>query len=237
MFHVFLKTCLAITSHHSPLFNLYNSYGTHSIDLFCLYWRIFILLFAAAAAAAKSRQSCPTLRPHRQQPNGLLCPWDSPGKNTGVGCSLGLCNLCAFSSHLHSVFNLFHFLWTLCPVYKHMNISSDNKPTNKPDQSVPYLSIHLNCLLVWLSFPLLQECVALPCTIWHPIPLVLMAPLALSSVRCCLLPLFKLWLHPFRLLHWLLSPSSLYILLFPRLIYSQHSLDIFLYFNTWNMLK
>ena len=24
--------------------------------------------------------------PHRQQPIRLLCPWDSPGKNTGVGC-------------------------------------------------------------------------------------------------------------------------------------------------------
>ena len=38
------------------------------------------------AAAAKSHQSCPTLRSHRQQPTRLLCPWDSPGKNTGVGC-------------------------------------------------------------------------------------------------------------------------------------------------------
>ena len=26
------------------------------------------------------------MRPHRQEPNRLLCPWDSPGKNTGVGC-------------------------------------------------------------------------------------------------------------------------------------------------------
>ena len=24
--------------------------------------------------------------PHRQQPARLHCPWDSPGKNTGVGC-------------------------------------------------------------------------------------------------------------------------------------------------------
>ena len=40
----------------------------------------------AAAAAAKSFQSCPTLRPHRQQPTRLPRPWDSPGKNTGVGC-------------------------------------------------------------------------------------------------------------------------------------------------------
>ena len=26
------------------------------------------------------------LRPHRRQPTRLPCPWDSPGKNTGVGC-------------------------------------------------------------------------------------------------------------------------------------------------------
>ena len=42
---------------------------------------------AAAAAAAKSLQSCPTLcDPHRRQPTTLPHPWDSPGKNTGVGC-------------------------------------------------------------------------------------------------------------------------------------------------------
>ena len=48
----------------------------------------------SAAAAAKSRQSCPTLCdpvsdsvwPHRWQPTRLPHPWDSPGKNTGVGC-------------------------------------------------------------------------------------------------------------------------------------------------------
>ena len=40
----------------------------------------------AAAAAAKLLQSCLTLRPHRRQPTRLPCPWDSPGKNTGVGC-------------------------------------------------------------------------------------------------------------------------------------------------------
>ena len=26
------------------------------------------------------------MRPHRRQPTRLLCPWDSPGENTGVGC-------------------------------------------------------------------------------------------------------------------------------------------------------
>ena len=33
---------------------------------------------------AKSLQSCPTL--HDPMTARPLCPWDSPGKNTGVGC-------------------------------------------------------------------------------------------------------------------------------------------------------
>ena len=41
----------------------------------------------AAAAAANSLQWCLTLcDPIRRQPTRLLCPWDSAGKNTGVGC-------------------------------------------------------------------------------------------------------------------------------------------------------
>ena len=45
----------------------------------------FRTYYKAAAAAAKSLQSCPTLRPRRGQPTRLPRPWDSPGKNTGVG--------------------------------------------------------------------------------------------------------------------------------------------------------
>ena len=40
-----------------------------------------------AAAAAKSLQSCPTLcDPIDGSPPGSPRPWDSPGKNTRVGC-------------------------------------------------------------------------------------------------------------------------------------------------------
>ena len=47
---------------------------------------LYCPLFAAAAAAAKSLQSCLTLcDPIDGSPPGS-CPWDSPGKNTGVGC-------------------------------------------------------------------------------------------------------------------------------------------------------
>ena len=39
---------------------------------YCFYW-----LFA---------KLCWTLWPHKLLPTRLLCPWDFPGKNTGVGC-------------------------------------------------------------------------------------------------------------------------------------------------------
>ena len=42
------------------------------------------LYLKLTAAAAKSLQSCP--QPHRWQPTRFRRPWDSPGKNTGVGC-------------------------------------------------------------------------------------------------------------------------------------------------------
>ena len=48
----------------------------HSMTFYC----------DCCCAAAQSLQSCPTLRLHRRQPTRLLCPWDSPDKNTGVGC-------------------------------------------------------------------------------------------------------------------------------------------------------
>jgi len=32
-----------------------------------------------------------SVQPHRRQPTRLPCPWDSPGKNTGVGCHFLQC--------------------------------------------------------------------------------------------------------------------------------------------------
>ena len=44
------------------------------------------VLLAAAAAAAVSSVVSNSVRPHERQPTRLRRPWDSPGKNTGVGC-------------------------------------------------------------------------------------------------------------------------------------------------------
>ena len=60
-----------------------NKRERENIEYDCL-WRPLI----EAAAAAKSLQLCAadSVQPHRRQPARLPHPWDSPGKNTGVGC-------------------------------------------------------------------------------------------------------------------------------------------------------
>ena len=76
----------------------------------------------AAAAAAKSLQSGPTLRPHRRQPTRLPCPWDSPGKNTGVG---------------------FHFLLQCVKVKSESEVAqSCPTPRDPMDFSPPGSSVH-----------------------------------------------------------------------------------------------
>ena len=59
-----------------------SPYPFSSPDFRQLWWTLVM----SAAGAAKSLQSCPTLRPHRWQPTRLHRPWDSPSKDTGVGC-------------------------------------------------------------------------------------------------------------------------------------------------------
>ena len=57
---------------------------THTYILLCQ--NLVIKPKIYSAAAAKSRQSCLTLcNPTDSSPPGSH-PWDSPGKNTGVGC-------------------------------------------------------------------------------------------------------------------------------------------------------
>ena len=93
--------------------------------LHCSLEAITRLLIGIAAAAAKSLQSCPTLYDPidwTMQPTRLPRPWDSPGKNTGVGC---------------------HFLLQYMKV-KSKNEVAQSCPTlcNPMDCSLPGFSIH-----------------------------------------------------------------------------------------------
>ena len=51
----------------------------------CL-WKIFFFFFNELNLDAKSLQSCLTRCNPRDRSWSGSCPWDSPGKNTGVGC-------------------------------------------------------------------------------------------------------------------------------------------------------
>ena len=44
------------------------------------------LLLGSCCCCCVASVMSDSMRPHRRQPTGLPHPWDSPGKNTGVGC-------------------------------------------------------------------------------------------------------------------------------------------------------
>ena len=63
-----------------------------------------------------------SVRPHRQQPTRLLHPWDSPGKNTGVGC---------------------HFLLQCMKVKSESEVTQSSPTLSNPmDCSLPGSSVH-----------------------------------------------------------------------------------------------
>ena len=79
----------------------------------------------AAAAAAKSLQSYPTVRPHRRQPTRLLCLWDFLSKNPGVGC---------------------HFLLQCRKVKSESEVTQSRlTPSDPMDCSLPGSSVHGIC--------------------------------------------------------------------------------------------
>ena len=67
-----------ISAHHCCLYTCFRTFWVQNKDL--------LLLYLYSACACLAAQSCLTLLwPHGLQPARLLCPWDFPGKNTGVG--------------------------------------------------------------------------------------------------------------------------------------------------------
>ena len=60
----------------------------HNFFLICVCVCVCVCAHACAHVrmCAKLLQPCSTLWPYRLQPASLLCPWDSPGMNSGVGC-------------------------------------------------------------------------------------------------------------------------------------------------------
>ena len=77
---------ISCPSSHQPVIPQ-RMMGEHSSWTHLAYVYIYIFLFKwlmclCSVASVVSN----SVRPHRRQPTRLSCPWDSPGKSTGVGC-------------------------------------------------------------------------------------------------------------------------------------------------------
>ena len=59
-------------------FHFSHPHHWNSVLIYC-----FCTTYSCCKVASVMSDS---VRPQRRQPTRLLCPWDSPGKNTGVGC-------------------------------------------------------------------------------------------------------------------------------------------------------
>ena len=98
---------------------------------------------SASAAAAKSLQSCPTLHdPIDGSPPRLSRPWDSPGKNTGVGCHFLLqCMKVKSESEVAQ----------LCPTQRPHGMRPTRflRPRDFPGKGT---GVGHHCLLRWISY-------------------------------------------------------------------------------------
>ncbi|KAI4548431.1 hypothetical protein MG293_000761 [Ovis ammon polii] len=61
--------------------------STHPMQLLCVEdLKIVVREIHSPRTYTVASAMSDSVRPHRRQPTRLRCPWDSPGKNTGVGC-------------------------------------------------------------------------------------------------------------------------------------------------------
>ena len=115
--------------------------------------------------AGRNTKSSPTLlRPHRLLPARLLCPWGSPGKNTGVGCHFllqGIFPTQGLNAHLlHGQTDSlplshphYHYHYTKHPLYK-----------TSPVRQILVWSLTWCCIIIVTSSfraPLIQHFISL----------------------------------------------------------------------------
>ena len=95
---------------------------------------LYSLLLGTCCCCSVASVVSDSVRPHRQQPTRLPHPWDSLGKNTGVGC---------------------HFLLQCMKVKIESEVTqSCPTPSNPMDRSLPGFSVHGICqarVLEWVA--------------------------------------------------------------------------------------
>ena len=82
--HAYLKGCM-MHQHSKPWASVcINTCKSPWYFVFgAKFWSMWVNTCCCCWVASVMSDS---VQPHRRQPTRLPCPWDSPGKNTGVGC-------------------------------------------------------------------------------------------------------------------------------------------------------
>ena len=99
---------------------------------------------------AKLLQSCPTLQPPGLEPARLLCPWDSPGKNTREGCH-------AWHSYLQGNYLKFNFLSSRCDTHHPAQLIKEGMTYGNAKEGPVQATVHLLAGLKPDPYPHLAE--------------------------------------------------------------------------------
>ena len=86
-----IKTIFSFVINHQTVFQsdctIFQSYQQWMSVAITLHPHLVLLMFCCCCCCCwVTSVVSDSVRPHRWQPTRLPCPWDSPGKNTGVGC-------------------------------------------------------------------------------------------------------------------------------------------------------
>ena len=108
--------------------NCSSSSHDHWISYTELLLEISLKHFFLVLGCTKSLQSCPTLCNPMDCPPGF-CPWDSPGKNTGVGCPALLQGIFLTQGPNPHLLHLLHWQVSSLPL----------APPGKPKEIMPWV--------------------------------------------------------------------------------------------------
>ena len=105
-----------------------------------------------------------SLQPRGLQPAKLLCPWDFPGKNTGVGCHFLLQGIFLMQGSNPSLFREFFNIRATCEATVHGVTKSRTRLRDNISFRIPYTTLK-PCLSLAQSSPV----VSCWCLISHPL--------------------------------------------------------------------
>ena len=81
------QNCLSPSAAYSPSINKHSKYFYVSKEFFfCGQFQTKSVIRSTCVGMLSHLVMSDSVPPHGLYPDGILCPWNFPGKNTGMGC-------------------------------------------------------------------------------------------------------------------------------------------------------